>query len=675
MSRYDVVVYGASGFTGAYIVQYLVTSSHFEGVTYAVAGRSESKLRQVLSDISDRTGRNVRSVPLIEADSADEDSLAAMARQAKVVINAVGPYRLYGEAVVKACVENGANHLDISGEPAWIEQMQAKYSKEAEKQGVFVVSACGWDSIPADLGVNYLKKNFGGDLNHVESFVQIKQGPAGYSFNAGTYQTLILGISGALTDKLGAIRKQIMPEKIVRGAVRVPKRGTVWEIKEKELDGYALPFPGADKSVINRSQYYDATVNQKRPIHMETYIRVSSMFWAVVLGLWVTVFSVLVKWPSTRKFLQQYPDLCSFHMFKNSGPNKEQMAQASFVYWFFGYGYSESKPQDEQHEEKINRKVVSTCKGPDAGYIATSGCILSSALAVLKDRKNLPKEGGVYTTAAAFGNSNIYEYLESFGVTFQIEGIWTDEPLRSHILVITGDMQLQLFRRLYCSFGQPTRFKVLLSAHSKFLASNESFSTLQAVSTKLIPLSSIPQEKLGHSILIHKDTLPKGSPKTAHDIVATGVFAAKVLSLSSSIAGVVMVPVLSSYLWEAAAERPNMMLFAIVANTFLVLLSFTPILLHFLAKRFPINIYYDHTSKIFTTVHYNFLMRKMALRFESKEVVDAQMAPEMKKIWIPLATAFVHKKPLLISLDRNAYVDKLAFDELTRNIEIPPNHD
>lgn len=169
--------------------------------------------------------------------------------------------------------------------------------------------------------------------------------------------------------------------------------------------------------------------------------------------------------------------------------------------------------------------------------------------------------------------------------------------------------------------------------------------------------------------------MPPGSGKSPHDVIAGVVFAAKVLSLSSSAVGAVMVPVLSSYLWDAATERPSMMMFTIVANTFLVLLSFTPLLLHFLAKRFPVNIYYNHDTKTFTSVHYNFFLRKMAFQFKASEVVDAQVAPEMNKVWIPLATAFVHNKPLLISLDRNAYVDKLAFDEMTKNITIPKDHD
>ncbi|KAJ1369413.1 hypothetical protein KIN20_030861, partial [Parelaphostrongylus tenuis] len=115
---------------------------------------------------------------------------------------------------------------------------------------------------------------------------------------------------------------------------------------------------------------------------------------------------------------------------------------------------------------------------------------------------------------------------------------------------------------------------------------------------QLVPLSTLKREEIGHSILHCKETLPRGSPKTPHDVVATGVFIAKVLSLSSSAAGAIMVPLISSYLWEAATERPTIMLFTIVANTFLALLSFTPLLLHYLAKRFPINLYYNNDTKV-----------------------------------------------------------------------------
>jgi len=283
------------------------------------------------------------------------------------------------------------------------------------------VGACGWDSIPADLGVAFLKKNFGGDLNHIESFVQLNAGPSGYSFNAGTYQTLILGLCGAATDGLGKIRKAIMPEKLPRSSFRPPKRGALWQISEKELSGWALPFLGADKSIVNRSQYLDFTHKKQRPVVIETYVRVASLFWSLLLALWLTVFSFLAQYAPSRRVLQKFPDACSFNLFKNSGPTETQMREASFTYWFFGFGWDSTLPAGEDHNTAPEKRVVARCDGPDAGYIATSGCLLSSALAILEG-KNLPKDGGVYTTAYAFAETNIYKFLETFGITYRIVG-------------------------------------------------------------------------------------------------------------------------------------------------------------------------------------------------------------------------------------------------------------
>ncbi|KJH53614.1 saccharopine dehydrogenase [Dictyocaulus viviparus] len=425
MSRHDVVIYGATGFTGSYIVERLASSKLYEGYSFAVAGRNEMKLRRMLAAMSKKTGKDLNKTPVIVADSSNENSLVEMAKRAKVIINAVGPYRLYGEAVVKAAVENGASHVDISGEPAFLEKMQLLYGEKAKEKGVYVVGACGWDSIPCDLGINLFKEKFRGDLNHVEAFVQLNSGPSGYAINAGTYQTLILGVSEAANDGLGKIRKELMPEKIMKSYVKPPKRGLLWQINEKELCGWALPFLGSDKSIVYRSQYYDTVVNGKRPVQVETYLRNSSLLWTVLLALWLYIFQILVHYDFSRKILQKYPDLCSFSMFKgseclhNSGPTADQIAEASFIYWFIGYGYSERKPLDEQHECLPNQRMVLACKGPDAGYMATSGCVLSAALALIHG-ENLPKNGGVYTTASAFAKTKIYSYLESFGIVFKV---------------------------------------------------------------------------------------------------------------------------------------------------------------------------------------------------------------------------------------------------------------
>ena len=173
---YDIMIFGATGYTGQYVVEFLVRNLQKEAnkhLTWAVAGRTESKLTMVLKAASEATGQVVTDTPLIICDSSDQDSILGMAKQARLVVNCVGPYRFHGEAVVQACVEAGAHHVDISGEPEYLEKMQMKYHVPAEEKGVYVVGACGFDSVPADLGQVFLAKNMGGDVNEIETYLEV----------------------------------------------------------------------------------------------------------------------------------------------------------------------------------------------------------------------------------------------------------------------------------------------------------------------------------------------------------------------------------------------------------------------------------------------------------------------------------------------------------------------
>ncbi|MCP9264642.1 Saccharopine dehydrogenase-like oxidoreductase [Dirofilaria immitis] len=395
MSRYDIVLYGASGFTGAYVLKLLVEQQNQENVSFAIAGRNEARLKKLLENMSQEMSKDLQNIPIIIANSYDESTLATMAKQAKVIINVVGPYRLYGEAVVKAAMENGASYVDISGEPAVM--------RYCSKKGLYVVGACGWDSIPCDLGVNFLKNKFNGQLNHVETFAQLNSGPAGYSFNAGTYRTLVLGMASMLTDGLGKIRRSIMPERLPKSSFRAPKRGSFWF--NDKIDGWCLPFYGSDKSVVTRSQYFDYKLHNILPVQVETFIRIKSIIWAFLLSLWLMVFMVAAKISFMTDFCWHTQDYA--------------VKQASFTYWFFGTGWTEKHSSFDEYSIKPVKQAVARCMGPDAGYIATSACVLASAVSLLNDADKLP-QGGVYTPTAAFKDTGIYGRLEKYGIRFEI---------------------------------------------------------------------------------------------------------------------------------------------------------------------------------------------------------------------------------------------------------------
>ena len=151
--EFDIIIYGASGYTGRLVAEYLQAEYAGSGLKWAMAGRNAEKLQTVAGEM--KIGGDVA---IITANSADPDSLAALAARAKAIITTVGPYQLYGEPLVKACAKTGTDYVDLCGEPAWMKDMIDRYDAAAKKSGARIVLSCGFDSIPFDLGVYYLQQ-------------------------------------------------------------------------------------------------------------------------------------------------------------------------------------------------------------------------------------------------------------------------------------------------------------------------------------------------------------------------------------------------------------------------------------------------------------------------------------------------------------------------------------
>jgi short subunit dehydrogenase-like uncharacterized protein len=153
--EFDVIVFGATGFTGRLVAEYLQQTYGAEGdVRWAMAGRDLPKLRAIASQIG-----APMSLPLIAADARDANALEALAHRARVIITTVGPYQLYGEPLLAACVRAGTDYVDLCGEPNWMAAMIQKYDAQAKQSGARIVFSCGFDSIPFDLGVFYLQQS------------------------------------------------------------------------------------------------------------------------------------------------------------------------------------------------------------------------------------------------------------------------------------------------------------------------------------------------------------------------------------------------------------------------------------------------------------------------------------------------------------------------------------
>ena len=150
--EFDVIVWGATGFTGSLVVEYIYNNYKNKNLNWAIAGRSIEKLKKVRLKSADDT------IPVISANSDDLDSLQSMVKRTKVVCTTVGPYALYGSNLVKACVESKTHYCDLAGEVQWIRKMIDKYHSKAKENKIKIINSCGFDSIPSDMGVFYSQK-------------------------------------------------------------------------------------------------------------------------------------------------------------------------------------------------------------------------------------------------------------------------------------------------------------------------------------------------------------------------------------------------------------------------------------------------------------------------------------------------------------------------------------
>ncbi|XP_036611166.1 saccharopine dehydrogenase-like oxidoreductase [Trichosurus vulpecula] len=417
---YHFVVFGASGFTGQYVAlevarQQMSPELRGSALPWAVAGRSREKLRQVLEMAAQKLERPTLpdEVGIIICDIINPASLDEMAKQASVVLNCVGPYRFYGEPVVKACIENGASCIDISGEPQFLEEMYWKYHEKAAEKGVYVIGSSGFDSIPADLGVLYTRNKLKGTLTAVESFLTVNSGPEGLCIHDATWESAVHGVGDQ--KRLRNLRKQSNMKPVPVVGSKLKKR---WPVSYcRELHEYSVPFMGADASVVKRTQRFLHENFQETPVQYAAYMTVGGLTSVIKLMFAGLFFLLFVKFSIGRQLLVKFPWLFSFGYVSQQGPTQKQMDDASFTFTFFGQGYS---PDHTTKHGKPNIKICTQVKGPEAGYVATPIAMVQAALTLLKDTSELPKGGGVFTPGAAFSKTKLIERLNQCGIEFSV---------------------------------------------------------------------------------------------------------------------------------------------------------------------------------------------------------------------------------------------------------------
>jgi len=419
--NYDIVIFGATGYTGQYVIEYVARAAEDAakdgsgGLKWAVAGRNAGKLSKVLDQASVNTGMALKDKDCLVCDVKDESSIDNMAAQTQLVLNCVGPYRFSGEQVVQACLRTRTHHIDISGEPQFLEKMQLKYHEEAKEKGVYIVGACGFDSIPSDVGRQLVHKEMNGPVNQVEMYVEfpVEEPIKGAAINYGTWESAVHGIGNA--TELRRLRKQLFPERLPKLAPKMARRSALHH--SDVVDSWCLMFPGSDHSVMlrsERSRYHD---DNARPSQIHAYVQMSNLLMAIVMSIGFVFLGIMANFKPTRYLLLRFPWLFSLGFVSKEGPSKETIEKSQFKMTLVGKGWK-GKEESLDIQEPVDREVKVVVKGKNVGYGATCEMMVQSAVVTLKESNQLPSTGGVYTPGFAYAKTTLVERLHSRGVTF-----------------------------------------------------------------------------------------------------------------------------------------------------------------------------------------------------------------------------------------------------------------
>ncbi|KAJ3279313.1 hypothetical protein HK104_001577 [Borealophlyctis nickersoniae] len=413
--EFDFLVYGASGFTGKRVVPQLLATApkgpDGKPLTFAIAGRNEAKL---IVNASSTT------IPVLVADVSNEEDLKAVFGRARVVINCVGPFRYYGESVVKAAIAAGTDYVDITGETEFVEKMCFKYHDMAVEKGVRVVHCCGFDCIPAEMGVVFTKEQYKGTQvpSTIEMFVRIKNGPSGGGFHYTTYEAAVQSFQGV--NELRALRKQVnRPSIPAIGPKLVFNQKPHWDPRIK---AYLLPFIFADPSIVRLSQqillqHPTSPHPTNRPVQFAAYLVIPKLRYLIMVVMYMTVFNFLMKFDVGRKILLKHPKFFTAGLFSRTGPTPQQTKDMRFETKMISRGYS-APPANKSTEPDVN--ITTVISGQDPGYGGTSIMVVACAITTLLERDSIPT--GVITPAVAFKQTKLIGRLREMGIKFEVEG-------------------------------------------------------------------------------------------------------------------------------------------------------------------------------------------------------------------------------------------------------------
>ena len=385
IKEYDFVVYGATGFTGKLVVEYLVHKySNNSQIKWALAGRNLEKLESVAAskNVPEGTG-------LLEVDSNNIASIEEMISKTKCVLTTVGPYQLYGNDIVSACAKSGIDYVDLCGEPGWMHEKINELTETARETGSRIVFSCGFDSIPFDLGVLFLQnevtRRYGKPSVNVRGRVREMNG----EFSGGTAASLGATMA-ALKEKPELFTVLANPFSLSNGFAGPDQPADNKPIFDDKLDTWVAPFFMAPINTKNVHRS-NALMN-----HMYGKDFCYNEMWVMGPG---DDGKAAADFISSSNPLSNAPK-------PGEGPSRESRENGNYDILFCG----------DINDESVHVSVVGDM---DPGYGSTSKMIAESAICLVKECEDL--NGGIYTSAPSMGTKLIKRLQDNAGLTFKTE--------------------------------------------------------------------------------------------------------------------------------------------------------------------------------------------------------------------------------------------------------------
>ena len=401
--NHDLIIWGATGFTGRLVAEYLLKQyGTGKELKWAMAGRNEGKLKSIRNLLGDE------SIPILTADSLDMDSLNALVQQTKVICTTVGPYAKYGSPLVEACVNNGVDYCDLTGEVQWIRRMIDQHHENAKAKGVKIVHCCGFDSIPSDMGVYFLQKK--AKEKHGEYCEKIKLrvkaakgGPSG-----GTIASLNNVLAEAKSDpsifKLLENPYNLNPIGEQTGKDKNDLSGVEYD---KDFKSWIGPFIMAaiNTRVVRRSHALSGYPYGKDFMYDEATLCGAGISGKIKAKMLASILGMMSN-PNPNSFIKSMTN--RFLPKPGEGPSKKQRETGFFNLALFG---------KLKNGQSIKGKVTGD---RDPGYGSTSKMLGESAACLAKDRASLPKTSGAITPSTAMGDALLGRLEKNAGLMFTI---------------------------------------------------------------------------------------------------------------------------------------------------------------------------------------------------------------------------------------------------------------